>query len=185
MRCPSTMPGMRADRRPGERQPAAPGDISDLLRREPHDDEAVGRTLSGKRGMVTGAEAPSGWNCAGRCCVGGRPGWASWPRREQHLRGMLDLAGIPELEPVPIIADIRDIDRIREVFPASCPKWCSTPLPTSMCRSWRSMSKSGYQQCAGTKSGGCSAGFRRAVRTSPPTRQCSPPASAPPSASLS
>lgn len=95
-------------------------DISDLLRREPAalDDEAVGQTLTGRRVMVTGAGGSIGKELCRQV--------ARWSPSELILLGhgensifeaLLDLredyAGLPM---VPIIADVRDVERIREVF---------------------------------------------------------------------
>lgn len=95
-------------------------DISDLLRREPAaiDDEAVGRTLSGKRVLVTGAGGSIGVELCRQI--------ARWRPSELGLLGhgensifdaLLELReGYSDLPLLPIIADIRDIDRIRNVF---------------------------------------------------------------------
>ncbi|MGA9531851.1 MAG: nucleoside-diphosphate sugar epimerase/dehydratase [Anaerolineales bacterium] len=95
-------------------------DISDLLRREPAhmDDEAVGRTLTGKRVLVTGAGGSIGVELCRQI--------ARWRPSELGLLGhgensifeaLLELrADYGDLALVPIIADIRDIDRIRNVF---------------------------------------------------------------------
>ncbi|HLF37523.1 MAG TPA: polysaccharide biosynthesis protein, partial [Anaerolineales bacterium] len=95
-------------------------DISDLLRREPAkiDDEAVGRALSGKRVLVTGAGGSIGlelcrqvirWNPAQLAMLG--------HGENSIFEALLDLREDgSEVEPIPIIADIRDVDRIQEVF---------------------------------------------------------------------
>jgi FlaA1/EpsC-like NDP-sugar epimerase len=95
-------------------------DISDLLRREPAhlDDEAVGRTLTGKRVLVTGAGGSIGIELCRQI--------ARWRPSELGLLGhgensifeaLLELrADYSDLPLIPIIADIRDIDRIRNVF---------------------------------------------------------------------
>ena len=95
-------------------------DISDLLRREPAriDDEAVGRTLSGKRVLVTGAGGSIGVEL---CRQIGR-----WQPSRLGLLGhgensifdaLLELRqDYGELALNPIIADIRDVERVRNVF---------------------------------------------------------------------
>ncbi len=95
-------------------------DISDLLRREAAhiDDEAVGRTLSGKRVLVTGAGGSIGSELSRQI--------ARWRPTELALLGhgensifeaLLELReDYPEVPLIPVIADIRDVDRIRNVF---------------------------------------------------------------------
>ena len=95
-------------------------EISDLLRREPADidDEGVGRTLTGKRVLVTGAGGSIGLELCRQI--------AHWRPVQLGLLGhgensvfeaMLDLTDDnPGLPLVPIIADVRDVDRIGNVF---------------------------------------------------------------------
>jgi len=95
-------------------------EISDLLRREPADidDEGVGRTLTGKRVLVTGAGGSIGLELCRQI--------AHWRPAQLGLLGhgensvfeaILDLTDdIPGLPFVPIIADVRDVDRIGNVF---------------------------------------------------------------------
>ncbi|HJX41449.1 MAG TPA: nucleoside-diphosphate sugar epimerase/dehydratase [Anaerolineales bacterium] len=101
-------------------------DISDLLRREPAhiDDEAVGRTLSGKRVLVTGAGGSIGLELCRQVLRWGPARLGILGHGENSIfEALLDLKQeFPELEPVPIIADIRDIDRIREVFSSFLPE---------------------------------------------------------------
>ena len=101
-------------------------DISDLLRREPVqiDDEAVGRTLSGKRVLVTGAGGSIGLELCRQVLRWGPARLGILGHGENSIfEALLDLKQeFPELEPVPIIADIRDIDRIREVFSSFLPE---------------------------------------------------------------
>ncbi|HLF81780.1 MAG TPA: nucleoside-diphosphate sugar epimerase/dehydratase [Anaerolineales bacterium] len=101
-------------------------DISDLLRREPAhiDDEAVGRTLSGKRVLVTGAGGSIGLELCRQVLRWGPARLGILGHGENSIfEALLDLKQeFPDLEPVPIIADIRDIDRIREVFSSFLPE---------------------------------------------------------------
>ena len=101
-------------------------DISDLLRREPAriDDEAVGRTLSGKRILVTGAGGSIGLELCRQVLRWGPARLGILGHGENSIfEALLDLKQeFPDLEPVPIIADIRDIDRIREVFSGFLPE---------------------------------------------------------------
>ncbi len=95
-------------------------DISDLLRREPADtdDELVGRTLTGKRVLVTGAGGSIGLELCRQI--------ARWRPAQLILLGhgensifdaLLELKeDHPDLAVFPIIADIRDVDRIRNIF---------------------------------------------------------------------
>ena len=95
-------------------------DISDLLRREPAHiaDTAVGKTIAGKRLLVTGAGGSIGlelcrqvmrWNPEQIVMLG--------HGENSIFEALLDLKeDLPFVDPKPIIADIRDIDRIREVF---------------------------------------------------------------------
>ena len=101
-------------------------DISDLLRREPAhiDDEAVGRTLSGKRVLITGAGGSIGLELCRQVLRWGPARLGILGHGENSIfEALLDLKQeFPDLEPVPIIADIRDIDRIREVFSSFLPE---------------------------------------------------------------
>lgn len=94
--------------------------IEDLLRRELAriDDKAVGRSLSGKRVLVTGAGGSIGLELCRQV--------ARWRPAQLLLLGhgensifeaLLDLRDEqPELVTVPLIADIREIDRIQNLF---------------------------------------------------------------------
>jgi FlaA1/EpsC-like NDP-sugar epimerase len=100
-------------------------DISDLLRREPAtiDDEAVGRTLAGKRVLVTGAGGSIGlelcrqvlrWKPAELILLG--------HGENSIFEGLLDLEeGNGGLPLHPVIADVRDPNRVRSVFDAFRP----------------------------------------------------------------
>jgi FlaA1/EpsC-like NDP-sugar epimerase len=95
-------------------------DIGDLLRREPAsiDDDAVGRTLTGRRVLVTGAGGSIGLELCRQV--------ARWRPAQLGLLGhgensifdaLLELReSDPSLPLIPIIADIRDVDRIRDIF---------------------------------------------------------------------
>jgi FlaA1/EpsC-like NDP-sugar epimerase len=95
-------------------------EISDLLRRQPAriDDEAVGRTLAGKRVLVTGAGGSIGLELCRQV--------ARWAPSQLILLGhgensifeaLLELGGnYPDLPMLPVIADIRDRGRIGAVF---------------------------------------------------------------------
>jgi FlaA1/EpsC-like NDP-sugar epimerase len=95
-------------------------EISDLLRREPVDldDEAVGRSLTGQRVMVTGGGGSIGLEL---CRQVGR-----WQPAQLIMLGhgensifeaLLEMReAYPTLPLIPVIADIRDVERIREVF---------------------------------------------------------------------
>jgi FlaA1/EpsC-like NDP-sugar epimerase len=94
--------------------------IDDLLRREPAviDDEAVGRTLSSKRILVTGAGGSIGLELCRQV--------ARWMPSQLILLGhgensifeaLIELTDLhPNVPIVPVIADIRDYDRILEIF---------------------------------------------------------------------
>lgn len=95
-------------------------DISDLLRREPAelDDEAVGRAITGRRVMVTGAGGSIGLEICRQV--------ARWNPNLLILLGhgensifdaLIELRqDFPSLSINPVIADIRDIERISDVF---------------------------------------------------------------------
>lgn len=101
-------------------------DISDLLRREPAslDDEAVGRRLSGKRVLVTGAGGSIGLELCRQI--------SRWRPAELVMLGhgenaifeaLLELRGEnSEVPLVPVIADVRDVDRLRNVFDDARPE---------------------------------------------------------------
>ena len=94
--------------------------ISDLLRREPAeiDNEGLDRTLVGKRVLVTGAGGSIGLEICRQL--------SQWRPSQLILLGhgensifdaLLELSeDYPNLPLVPVIADVRDIDRIRDVF---------------------------------------------------------------------
>jgi FlaA1/EpsC-like NDP-sugar epimerase len=95
-------------------------DISDLLRRQPAriDDEVVGRTLTGKRVLITGAGGSIGLELCRQV--------ARWMPAQLILLGhgensifeaLLELGeNFPELPMLPVIADVRDEERITQVF---------------------------------------------------------------------
>jgi len=95
-------------------------DITDLLRREPANtnDRLVGRILTGKRVLVTGAGGSIGSELCRQV--------ARWRPAQLALLGhgensifetLLDLGELfPDLPIIPIIADVRDVDRIMTVF---------------------------------------------------------------------
>lgn len=95
-------------------------DISDLLRREPAviDDEAVGRTLAGKRVLVTGAGGSIGLELCRQVVRWGPARLGMLGHGENSIfEALLDLKqDFPDLEPLPIIADVRDVERIGEIF---------------------------------------------------------------------
>ena len=95
-------------------------EISDLLRRQPAriDDEVVGRTLAGKRVLVTGAGGSIGLELCRQV--------ARWAPSQLILLGhgensifeaLLELGeNYPELPMRPVIADIRDRGRMSAIF---------------------------------------------------------------------
>jgi FlaA1/EpsC-like NDP-sugar epimerase len=95
-------------------------DITDLLRRDPIkiDDRLVGATLSGKRVLVTGAGGSIGLEISRQV--------ARWGPAELVLLGhgensifeaLLELSeNFPTLPIHPVIADVRDANRIQEMF---------------------------------------------------------------------
>jgi FlaA1/EpsC-like NDP-sugar epimerase len=95
-------------------------DISDLLRREPAelDDEAVGRAITGRRVMVTGAGGSIGLEICRQV--------ARWNPNLLILLGhgensifdaLIELRqDFPSMSMNPVIADIRDIERVSDVF---------------------------------------------------------------------
>lgn len=95
-------------------------DISDLLRREPAtiDDDAVGRTITGQRVMVTGAGGSIGLEICRQV--------ARWNPNQLILLGhgensifdaLIELRqDFPALSMIPVIADVRDIERIQDLF---------------------------------------------------------------------
>ncbi len=101
-------------------------DITDLLRREPAriDDEGVGRVLTGRRVLVTGAGGSIGLELCRQI--------ARW--RPAHLvllghgensifEALLELReDHPEVPFLPVIADVRDVDRLRNIFEALRPE---------------------------------------------------------------
>ena len=95
-------------------------DISDLLRREPAHiaDTAVGKTIVGKRVLVTGAGGSIGLELCRQILRWNPEQLAMLGHGENSIfEALLDLKdNLPDVDPKPIIADIRDVDRIREVF---------------------------------------------------------------------
>lgn len=95
-------------------------DIGDLLRREPVsiDEEGVGRTLTGKRVLVTGAGGSIGAELC-RQVARWRPAQLALLGHGENsvFEAMLELAEVfPGLPLIPIIADVRDEERIRQRF---------------------------------------------------------------------
>ncbi|MGB2897466.1 MAG: nucleoside-diphosphate sugar epimerase/dehydratase [Anaerolineales bacterium] len=100
--------------------------ITDLLRREPTevDDEAVGRKITGMRVLVTGAGGSVGLELCRQV--------ARWNPGELILLGhgensifeaMLELREtFPSLPIIPVIADVRDIERMRDIFASQQPE---------------------------------------------------------------
>lgn len=100
-------------------------DISDLLRREAAriDDALVGGALRGRRVLVTGAGGSIGlelcrqiarWQPAQLCLLG--------HGENSIFEALLDLRELQsDLPLVPVIADVRDADRIRSVFESFSP----------------------------------------------------------------
>ena len=101
-------------------------DITDLLRREPVtiDDKLVGASLSGKRILITGAGGSIGREICRQA--------ARWSPNELVLLGhgensifeiLLELQGsFPALSIHPVIADVRDAERIYSVFDTHRPE---------------------------------------------------------------
>ncbi len=101
-------------------------EISDLLRRKPAhlDDRRVGETLTGKRILVTGAGGSIGRELCRQA--------ARWNPSELILLGhgensifeaLLELkADYPSLALTPVIADIRDLPRLKRVFAEKKPE---------------------------------------------------------------
>jgi FlaA1/EpsC-like NDP-sugar epimerase len=101
-------------------------EISDLLRREPAhlDDDRVGTALTGKRVLVTGAGGSIGRELCRQA--------ARWAPAELILLGhgensifeaLLELkADYPSLRLIPVIADVRDLPRLRHIFAAHRPE---------------------------------------------------------------
>jgi FlaA1/EpsC-like NDP-sugar epimerase len=101
-------------------------DITDLLRRDPVrlNDEAIGATLSAKTVLVTGAGGSIGRELCRQI--------ARWSPARLILLGhgensifesLLELKeDYPALELIPVIADVRDADRLQTVFDAHRPQ---------------------------------------------------------------
>ena len=94
--------------------------ISDLLRREPArlDEKLVGRVISGKRILVTGAGGSIGLELC-RQAAHWRPAQIALLGHGENsiFEALLDLReGFPDIPLLPIIADIRDVDRMKDVF---------------------------------------------------------------------
>lgn len=95
-------------------------DIGDLLRREPAriDEEGVGKTLTGKRVLVTGAGGSIGLELC-RQVARWRPAQLALLGHGENsmFEALVDLSdNYPGLPLIPIVADIRDTDRIRDRF---------------------------------------------------------------------
>jgi len=101
-------------------------DITDLLRRDPVkiDDRLIGASFSGKRILVTGAGGSIGREICRQV--------ARWSPSELVLLGhgensifesLLELSGnFPSLSIHPVIADVRDAERIQEMFKVHRPQ---------------------------------------------------------------
>jgi len=94
--------------------------ISDLLRREPTrlDEQLVGRVISGKRILVTGAGGSIGSELC-RQAAHWRPAQMAMLGHGENsiFEALLELReDFPDIPLVPIIADIRDVDRMHSIF---------------------------------------------------------------------
>jgi len=101
-------------------------DITDLLRREPAiiRDEMVGETITGKRVLVTGAGGSIGVELC-RQIARWRPAQLTILGHGENsiFEALLDLTELfPDLAIIPIIADVRDSERIFSVFEDSRPE---------------------------------------------------------------
>lgn len=95
-------------------------EISDLLRREPAsiDDDLVGRTFIAKRVLVTGAGGSVGLELC-RQIARWRPAQLALLGHGENsiFEAMLEIGeSYPELPLIPVIADVRDFDRLSNVF---------------------------------------------------------------------
>jgi FlaA1/EpsC-like NDP-sugar epimerase len=101
-------------------------DVSDLLRRSPAQtsDQAVGQALSGKRVLVTGAGGSIGLELCRQIARWGPADLILLGHGENSIfEALLDLGeGYPSLPIHPIIADIRDRDRLHSVFSGRQPQ---------------------------------------------------------------
>ncbi len=101
-------------------------DISDLLRREPVwiDDDSPTRVLRGKRILVTGAGGSIGLELCRQIARWGPAQLALLGHGENSIfDALLELReDHPNLPLVPIIADIRDVDRIHDVLSSFRPE---------------------------------------------------------------
>lgn len=101
-------------------------DITDLLRREPVriNDEAVGRALAGKRVLVTGAGGSIGRELCRQIARRGPARLVLLGHGENSIfEVLLELReDYPELAILPVIADVRDLERIRSVFAVHQPQ---------------------------------------------------------------
>lgn len=95
-------------------------EVGDLLRREPAEtaDQAVGQALGGKRVLVTGAGGSIGLELCRQVAHWGPSDLILLGHGENSVfEGLLDLGeAFPSLPLHPIIADIRDLARIRAIF---------------------------------------------------------------------
>jgi FlaA1/EpsC-like NDP-sugar epimerase len=95
-------------------------EISDLLRREPVDldDEGVGRTLTGRRVMVTGGGGSIGLELCRQVARWGPAQLIILGHGENSIfEALLELReDYATLSMIPVIADIRDVERINDVF---------------------------------------------------------------------
>ena len=131
-------------------------EISDLLRREPVDldDEAVGRTLTGRRVMVTGGGGSIGLELCRQV--------ARWQPAQLIILGhgensifeaLLELReDYATLSMIPVIADIRDIERINDVFHHLHPEVVFHAAAHKHVFPYGiQCGRGGHQQCAGDK----------------------------------
>jgi FlaA1/EpsC-like NDP-sugar epimerase len=95
-------------------------DVSDLLRRSPAQtsDQAVGQAISGKRVLVTGAGGSIGLELCRQIARWGPADLILFGHGENSIfEALLDLGEtFPSLPIHPVIADIRDSDRLQSVF---------------------------------------------------------------------
>ena len=95
-------------------------DISDLLRRElvDIDEEAIGRAFTGRRVLVTGAGGSIGLELCRQVARWGPSQMVLLGHGENSIfEALLELRdSFPDLAIIPIIADVRDVERVSDVF---------------------------------------------------------------------
>ena len=119
--------------------------IEDLLKRPPVkvDIRRIAGYLSGETVMITGCGGSIGSELC-RQVVNLKPDRVILFERDENNLFFINREleerieeRMYDVELVPVVGDIQNLDRLEEVFPYTVPEWSFMPLPTNMCHDGR------------------------------------------------